>query len=250
MTVNALAKMIDHALLHPTLTDLDLKNGCALAVAYNVASVCIKPYAIKKACQWLEGSDVMVGTVVGFPHGSNSIEMKKEETEHCCIAGAVEIDLVVNIGKVLSEDWTYLEKEIREVYYVVKKYNAVIKVIFENDFLSSDQYKIKLCQICNSIGVDFIKTSTGFGMVKGGDGKYSYRGATEQDLILMRKHATGSVKVKASGGIRTVEEMLAVHALGATRIGTSSTKAILDAAAVKYSEEKINFMAGQLKGRY
>ena len=250
MTVTAIAKMIDHALLHPTLTDVDLENGCALAKAYGVASVCIKPYAIHKASQWLDGSGVKVGTVVGFPHGSNSIKMKMEETEQCCRAGAVEIDLVVNIGKVLSEDWTYVEKEIRAVYAIVKKNNGLIKVIFENDFLPSDLFKIKLCEICNDIGVDFIKTSTGFGMVKDHDGKYGYRGATEHDLSLMKKHALDLVELKASGGIRTIEELLMARSLGATRIGTSSTKAILDAAAIKYNEEKISFTERQLKDGY
>ncbi len=249
MLIKQLAQMIDHAILHPTMTDPDIKEGCNLAMAYGVASVCVKPYAVNLASKQLLGSNVSVGTVVGFPHGSNSTELKLRETEQCLLDGASEIDMVVNVGKVLSEDWSYVHSEIRDIYVVVKNHHALLKVIFENDFLPTDLYKIKLCEICNTIGVDFIKTSTGFGMVKENDGKYNYRGATEYDLKLMRKHAIDSVQLKASGGIKTLEDMQKSIELGATRIGTSSTQNILNDASLKYGENKISFNIGkELKG--
>jgi len=187
--ITELAKMIDHSLLHPTMTDKDLFEGCQLAKAYNVATVCIKPYAIKEALEWLKGSDVMVCAVIGFPQGNSTTGVKVYETEQACKDGAQEIDMVVNIGKVLGEDWDYVEKEIWAIVAVTKKHHAALKVIFENDFLPDDKYKIKLCGICSAAGVEFVKTSTGYGFAKGADGKYSYEGATEHDLILMRKHS-------------------------------------------------------------
>ncbi len=233
-----LAKMIDHSLLHPTLSDADLKKGCELAKAYDVASVCIKPYAVKQAVEWLQGSDVLVGTVIGFPQGNSSINIKVAETDQACKDGAVEIDMVVNIGKVISEDWDYIDQEIGAINDNCKSHRAILKVIFENDFLSEDKHKIKLCEICSKHKVGFVKTSTGYGMVKGADGKYGYQGATEHDLKLMRENSADEVQVKAAGGVRTVDDMLRVQALGVTRIGASATKTMLDAAAEKYGEPK------------
>jgi len=234
VTVKALAKMIDHSLLHPTMTDKDLKEGCELAKAYDAASVCIKPYAVAQAVEWLKGSDVMVGTVIGFPQGNSTIAIKVAETEQACKDGAVEIDMVVNVGKVLGEDWTYITAEIKAVADMTHRHGAVLKVIFENDFLPADKYKIRLCEICSELNVGFVKTSTGYGMVKGSDGKYGYKGATEYDLKLMRKHSTPSVQVKAAGGVRTLDDLLKVRALGVTRIGASATAAMLDAAAERF----------------
>jgi deoxyribose-phosphate aldolase len=228
--VREIAKMIDHALLHPTLTDAELRAGCELALAYDVASVCIKPYAVETATELLSGSDVLVGTVIGFPHGSNSISLKVAETIQACRDGAVEIDMVVNIGKVLSEDWAYVANEIRAVHGTCQAYKAILKVIFENDFLLTDTFKIRLCEVCTEVGVAFVKTSTGFGFVKGADGKYDYIGATEYDLQLMLTHVGPNVQVKASGGIRTLDELLRVKGLGVTRVGTSSTTAIITEA--------------------
>lgn len=229
-TVHELAKMIDHSLLHPTMTDEDLKQGCALAKAYNVASVCIKPYAIKEAAEWLQGSDVMVCAVIGFPQGNSTIDVKVYETEQVCKDGAHEVDMVVNIGKVLSDDWDYIEKEIAAIVAVTNKYNAALKVIFENDYLPGDEYKIRLCEICSKLNVAFVKTSTGYGFVKGADGKYSYEGATDHDLVLMRKHSAPQVQVKAAGGVRTLDDLLKVKALGVTRIGATATATILEDA--------------------
>ncbi|MEM7573874.1 MAG: deoxyribose-phosphate aldolase [Bacteroidota bacterium] len=235
-----LAKMIDHSLLHPTMTDADLQEGCRIARICNAASVCIKPYAIKQAVKWLEGSDVMVGTVIGFPQGNSNIATKVFETEQACLDGAVEIDMVVNVGRVLSEDWDYIHEEIAAVVAMTNKHNAVLKVIFENDFLPEDAHKIMLCEICSALKVGFVKTSTGYGMVKGEDGRYGYQGATEHDLKLMRKHAAADIEVKAAGGVRTLDDLLKVRELGVTRIGATATVAILNAAAERFGGEKID----------
>lgn len=232
--VHELAKMIDHSLLHPTMTDKEMIEGCQLARYYNVASVCIKPYFIKEAVALLAGSTVLVGTVIGFPHGNSAISVKVKETEQACKDGATEIDMVVNIGKVLSEDWRYVKKEISAINKMCLKHGAILKVIFENDFLPKDSYKIKLCKICSIVGVAFVKTSTGYGFVKGSDGKYSYDGATEKDLILMRKHSAPTVQVKAAGGVRTLDGLLAVQALGVSRLGASATAIILEDAVKRF----------------
>lgn len=222
-----IAKMIDHSLLHPTMDDQTLREGIELARKYNVASVCIKPYAVKMASEMLEGSDVMVCTVVGFPHGNSRVDVKVYETERAIDDGAVEIDMVVNTGKVLSEDWDYVRNEIGSIVAVTKKHGAALKVIFENDFLIDDRHKISLCEICSELEVEFVKTSTGYGFVKQRDGSYNYKGATHDDLVLMRKHADPRVQVKAAGGVRTLEDTLKVKELGVTRIGATATEAIL-----------------------
>ena len=229
VTVQEIAKMIDHSLLHPTMDDQTLKDGIELARKHDVASVCIKPYAVKMAAEMLEGSDVLVGTVIGFPQGNSRIDVKVFETERAIEDGADEIDMVVNIGKVLSGDWDYIDAEIASVAAVTKKHGATLKVIFENDFLPDDKFKIKLCEICNIHQVEFVKTSTGYGFVKQADGSYNYRGATHPDLQLMRKHADPNIQVKAAGGVRTLEDTLKVRELGVTRIGATATEAILGA---------------------
>ena len=224
-----IAKMIDHSLLHPTMDDQTLKDGIKLAKKYNVASVCIKPYAVKMAAEMLKGSDVMVGTVIGFPHGNSRVDVKVFETEKGIEDGAVEIDMVVNTGKVLSEDWDYVSDEIRAIAAVTKKHGAVLKVIFENDFLPEDRHKIRLCEICSEHHVEFVKTSTGYGYTKQADGSYNYNGATQHDLELMRSHTSPEVEVKAAGGVRTLEDALKVRELGVTRIGATATEAIIRA---------------------
>ncbi|MBC3785614.1 deoxyribose-phosphate aldolase [Spirosoma utsteinense] len=234
--IHSIARMIDHALLHPTLTDAELRAGCALALRYEVASVCVKPYAIPLAADLLAGSDVRVGTVIGFPHGSNATIIKVAETVQACRDGAVEIDMVVNVGKVLSEDWTYVEAEIRTIHETCRANGAILKVIFENDFLTNNQSKIGLCTICSAVGVEFVKTSTGFGFVKDADGTYNTVGATLADLQLMLDHVSPAVGVKASGGIRTLNDLLTVREMGVTRVGTSSTAAILDEAHRQFGE--------------
>ena len=232
--VNELAKMIDHSLLHPTMTDEDLRKGCEIAKEYQVASVCIKPYAIPLAVELLKDSEVLVGTVIGFPQGNSTIDIKVAETVSACKDGATEIDMVVNIGKVLQQDWEYVETEIQAICEATHAHGAILKVIFENDFLPKDDYKIKLCEICSKVGADFVKTSTGYGFVKGEDGKYSYQGATHDDLKLMRAHAAPEVQVKAAGGVRSLDDLLAVKALGVTRVGATATIAMLEAAKERF----------------
>ncbi len=239
VSVKELAKMIDHSLLHPTMTDAILKQECEVAKKYDVASVCIKPYAVKHAVEWLKGSQVLVGTVIGFPHGNSTIDIKVKETEQALNDGAKEIDMVVNIGKVLGEDWNYLKKEINAVNQVTVHGGAILKVIFENDYLPEDKYKIKLCEICSQIRVAFVKTSTGYGFVKEADGKYSYAGATEHDLKLMRQHCPPEVQVKAAGGVRTLDDLLKVRAWGVTRVGATATIAILEAAKQRFEGKSI-----------
>jgi deoxyribose-phosphate aldolase len=230
-----LAKMIDHSLLHPTMTDKDLQEGCALAAKYDVASVCIKPYAVKQAVEWLRGTDVKVGAVIGFPHGNSATESKRYETELACKDGAVEIDMVVNLGKALGADWDYVEADVKAVCDEAHKHGAKVKVIFENDYLtnggaglSSDDLKIKLCQLCERAGADWVKTSTGYGFVKQPDGSYNYKGATEHDLALMRANVSAKVQVKAAGGVRDLDGLIKVRDLGGSRCGATATAAMMD----------------------
>ncbi|MEM2088222.1 MAG: deoxyribose-phosphate aldolase [Thermoproteota archaeon] len=225
----SISKMIDHSLLHPALTDEDLKAGCLLAKKYSVAAVCIKPYAVKLAKEMLSGTSVAVCTVVGFPHGSSTTEVKMKETEMACDDGATEIDFVVNVGKVLSGDWSYVSREVKMINDAARERSAIVKVIFENDYLKDD-FKVKLCHICNQHHVAFVKTSTGYGFVKQPDGKYMYRGAVESDVVLMRRECIPEIQIKAAGRIHTFDDLLRFKKLGVTRIGTTATEAILEDA--------------------
>ena len=234
-TYEQLAGMIDHSLLHPTLTDRELEDGCRLAVKYGVASVCIKPYAVKRAAELLTGSKVRVGCVVGFPHGNSCTEAKRYETKLACRDGAVEIDMVINIGKALGGDWDYVERDVKIVCDEAHRHGAKVKVIFENDYLvkgggglEGDSMKRKLCQICERARADWVKTSTGFGFVKQPDGGYNYQGATAHDLELMRAACTPRVQVKAAGGVRDLDGLIRVRELGASRCGATATATILD----------------------
>ncbi|HSI13578.1 MAG TPA: deoxyribose-phosphate aldolase [Chthoniobacter sp.] len=227
-TYAELAGMIDHALLHPTMTDAEMRTGCELARKYAVASVCIKPYAVPLAVAALQGTGVAVGTVIGFPHGSNTTAIKRSEVALACSEGAAEIDVVINIGKALGSDWLYVENELREIADETHSHGALLKVIFETDFLTNDAAKIQLCEICERVGADFVKTSTGFGFVRQANGGFDTIGATAHDLTLMRAHTSEKVQVKASGGVRNLDALIAARDLGATRCGTSATAAILD----------------------
>lgn len=227
MTAQELAKYIDHSLLHPTMTDKDLEEGLAVAIKYKTATVCIKPYAVKYAASVLKDSGVGVCTVIGFPHGSNTTDLKVIETIEACRNGATEIDMVINVGKVLGGDWDYVEREIEQINQVCFDHNAILKVIFENDFLNDEQ-KIKLCNICSKLHVAFVKTSTGYGFVKQDNGMFLTKGATLQDLALMRKHSDETVQIKAAGGIRTLKDALAAIELGVTRIGATATATIIE----------------------
>ena len=234
-TYEELAKMIDHSLLHPVMTDRELEEGCKVAAKYGVASVCIKPYAVKRAVELLQGTGVFVGTVIGFPHGNASTESKRYETELACCDGAVEIDMVINLGKALSGEWDYVESDVKAVCGEAHKRGAKVKVILENDYLTQggaglcgDDFKQKLCQLCERAGADWVKTSTGYGFVKQPDGSYNYKGATEHDLVLMRASVSAKVQVKAAGGVRDLDGLIKVRDLGASRCGATATAAMLD----------------------
>jgi deoxyribose-phosphate aldolase len=212
-----IAKMIDHSLLNPVLTDRELEAGCHLAVQYDVASACVKPYFLKRCAELLAGSTVAASTVIGFPHGGNKTAVKVAEAEAALRDGGAELDMVVNIGKVLSEDWDYVREDIRAVVDVTHAGGAIVKVIFENCYLQ-ESHKIRLCEICAEVGANFVKTSTGYGT----------GGATIADLKLMRKHSPPHIRVKAAGGIRTLDALLEVRAIGVARSGATRTAEMLD----------------------
>lgn len=212
-----IAKMIDHSLLNPALAIDELEAGCRLARAYDVASVCIMPYYAARCAELLAGSTVQPSTTVGFPHGGHCTEIKMSEAERALNDGITELDAVINISKARSADWTYVGGEIRSLTDLVHARGQKIKIIFENAYLE-DAAKIRLCQICGEIGVDWVKTST----------CYAPSGATMEDLRLMRKHSPARVQVKAAGGVRDLDSLLAVRAIGVTRVGASRTAKILD----------------------
>ncbi|HJT34180.1 MAG TPA: deoxyribose-phosphate aldolase [Pirellulales bacterium] len=216
-TYEQIAKLIDHSLLDPTLTDEALEAGCQLARRYNVASVCIKPYYLARCVELLAGSTVEPSTTIGFPHGAQTTAIKRHEAEEALGLGATELDMVINIGKALSGDWHYVAADIRSVVDAAHERGKLVKVILENCYLNDEQ-KIRLCQICGELRADFVKTSTGYGS----------SGATHDDLRLMRAHSPPTVRVKAAGGVRTFDQLLAVRALGVSRIGASRTAEILD----------------------
>ena len=243
-TYEQLAGMIDHSLLHPTMTDKGLEDGCRVAAKYGVASVCIKPYAARRAAELLRGTGVKVGCVIGFPHGNSCTESKRYETELACRDGAVEIDMVANAGKALGGDWDYVERDVKAVCDEAHARGAKVKVIFENDFMPNDEIKVKLCQICERAGADWVKTSTGYGFVKQKDGNYNYKGATEHDLALMRANVSAKVQVKAAGGVRDLDGLIKVRDLGASRCGATATAAMLDEYRRREAAEKAGGTAG------
>ena len=216
-TYQDIAKMIDHSLLNPALSDEDLEAGCRLALEYDVASVCIKPYAVRRCAELLAGSTVAPGTTIGFPHGGHTTALKVAEAEAAVADGAEEVDMVVNVGKVLSGDWDYVRSDVGAVAQVARSHAKLLKVIFENCYLA-DEHKVRLCEICGELRVDFVKTSTGYG-----DG-----GATTEDLKLMRAHSPEHVAIKAAGGVRSLDRLLEVRSLGVTRVGASRTAEMLD----------------------
>jgi len=213
-----IAKMIDHSLLNPALTVPELEAGCQLACRYDVASVCILPYYAARCAQLLAGSTVQPSTTIGFPHGGHTTAVKLDEVRQALKDRATELDMVINISQARSGNWEYVEREIRLLTDATHSAGARIKVIFENAYLD-DADKIRLCEICGAIGVDWVKTSTG----------YAPSGATHADLSLMRRHLPPEVQIKAAGGIRTLDALLEVRALGVTRVGATRTAEILDA---------------------
>ncbi len=232
VSLKTLAKSIDHSLLHPTLTDQDILEGCALAIKYDVATACVKPYAVSLSFEALRGSDVKVCSVIGFPHGNSTTGIKVAETLRAIQDGAAEIDMVINIGKALGGDWTYVSEEVEAIHEACRTNRAVLKVIFETDYLA-DEHILRLCEICSKLQVAFVKTSTGYGFVKQPNGLYSYRGATDHHLALMRSHCPPGVQIKAAGGVRTLDDLLRVRELGVARIGATATEAILTEALAR-----------------
>lgn len=232
-----IAKMIDHSLLNPTLTTADLDHGIQLALAYDVASVCIMPYYLRHCAELLRGSDVKASTTIGFPHGGQATTVKIAETRQALADGGQELDMVVNISKVLSGDWEYVTDDMRAVITTAQEAGARVKVIFENAYLQ-DEHKIRLCEIASELNADWVKTSTG----------YAPSGATDDDLRLMRKHAALHVQVKAAGGIRDLDALLRVRQLGVSRCGATRTATMLDEGRQRLGLPLINFAAAAPAG--
>ena len=216
-TYRDIAKMIDHSLLQPTLSRQELEAGCRLALAYDVASVCILPYWLKRCAELLRGSGVRASTTIGFPHGGHAAAVKLAEAQRALDDGGEELDMVVNLSAVLSGDWDYVRQDLGAVIDAAHRRAQKVKVIFENCYLK-DEHKVRLCQICGELGADWVKTSTGYGP----------GGATAADVALMRQHSPPHVQVKAAGGVRTLDALLAMRELGATRVGASRTAEMLD----------------------
>lgn len=217
ITYQQLAKVIDHSLLRPELTDQDVLEGCALAARYHTATVCVKPCHVTLAKQALAGSDVKVSAVVGFPHGSNLTKIKVAEAQLAMDDGAVELDMVINIGDLRLGKASAVQTDIQAVCAAAHARGVKVKVIFENAYLSDEQ-KVLACKLSEAAGADWVKTSTGFGP----------GGATLDDLRLMRANVSEKVQVKAAGGVRTLDALLAVIDTGATRCGATATASILD----------------------
>jgi deoxyribose-phosphate aldolase len=232
-----LAKMIDHSLLMPTMTASDLESGCKLALAYDVASVCILPYYLRRCAEILRGSTVAASTTIGFPHGGHTTATKAAEAKQALADGGQELDMVVNISQVLSGAWDYVRQDIAAVVTLAHDSGAKVKVIFENCYLK-EEHKIRLCEICGELEADWVKTSTGYGT----------GGATLEDLALMRKHAPPHVQVKAAGGVRELDTLIKVRELGVSRCGASRTKEMLDDCRQRLGLPAISVSAGPVQG--
>jgi len=234
-----ISKMIDHSLLNPTLGAAELEAGVDLALAYDVASVCILPYALKRCAEQLQGSTVKASTTIGFPHGGHTTAIKRAEAERAIADGCEELDMVVNISQVLSGNWDYVRADIGAVIEVAHAAGQKVKVIFENCYLK-DEHKIELCRICSDLNADWVKTSTGYGT----------GGATHDDLRLMRKHSAPNVQVKAAGGVRDLDALLAVRVLGVSRCGASRTREILEECRTRLGLPPIGQSSGSASGGY
>jgi len=217
LTEHDIAKTIDHSLLRPELDDAFVEEGCRLAARYDVASVCVRPADVRRARAILAGTDVAVGTTIGFPHGNHTTAVKVFEAQRALADGATELDMVLQIGALKSGRDADVEADIRAVAEVAHASGAILKVIFENAYLTDDE-KIRACHLTEAAGGDFVKTSTGF----------APGGATHDDLRLMRANTSPSLGVKAAGGVRTLDALLAVMDLGVTRIGATATATIIE----------------------
>jgi deoxyribose-phosphate aldolase len=217
LTERDIAKTIDHSLLRPELDDAFVEDGCRLAAEYDVASVCVRPADVRRAAGLLAATDVAVGTVIGFPHGGHRTDTKVFEARQALADGATELDMVIQIGALKSGRDDDVQADIAAVVELAHASGAIVKVIFENAYLTDDD-KVRACHLSEAAGADFVKTSTGF----------APGGATHEDLALMRRSVSPHIQVKAAGGIRTLDALLDVMALGVTRVGATATKAILD----------------------
>jgi deoxyribose-phosphate aldolase len=217
LTERDIAKTIDHSLLRPELDDAFVEDGCRLAAEYDVASVCVRPADVTRAKAILAGTHVAVGTTIGFPHGNHATETKVFEARRALADGATELDMVIAIGALRSGRDADVQADIAAVVEVGHAGGAIVKVIFENAYLTDDE-KVRACRLTEAAGADFVKTSTGF----------APGGATHEDLALMRRSVSPHIQVKAAGGVRTLDALVAVMALGVTRCGATATKAILD----------------------
>lgn len=209
--------MIDHSLLRPELTEEQVAEGCRVAREYQVASVTVRPCDVDFAVRQMEGSGVPVGSVAGFPHGSSTTATKLYETRDLLRRGAREVDLVINISKLLSRQFQHVETELQQAAAACHEQKAILKVIFENSYLT-DELKIVACRISGRAGADFVKTSTGFAPT----------GATLEDLRLMRAHSNPNVRIKAAGGVRTLDKAIEVYEAGCDRFGATATVTILE----------------------
>jgi len=232
-----IAKMIDHSLLNPTMTTDDFESGIDLAIAFDTASICIMPYYLKRCAERLAGTTVKPSTTIGFPHGGHTTAIKVAEAKRAIDDGCEELDMVVNISKVLSGGWDDVRDDIAAVIEVAHEAGQKVKVIFENCYLQ-DEHKIELCKICGNLNADWVKTSTGYGT----------GGATLEDLALMREHSPEHVQVKAAGGVRDFETMLKVRELGITRIGASRTADMLNQCRVHLGLDTIEVKTGNVGG--
>jgi deoxyribose-phosphate aldolase len=216
LTERDIAKTIDHSLLRPELDDAAVEEGCRLAARYDVASVCCRPADVRRAKAILDGTDVLVGSTIGFPHGNHVTAVKVAEARQALADGATELDMVIQIAALKSGRDADVQADIAAVVKVAHAAGAIVKVIFENAYLTDDE-KVRACRLSEAAGADFVKTSTGF----------APSGATHEDLRLMRANTSPHVHVKAAGGVRTLDAMIAVMDLGVTRIGATATEAII-----------------------
>ena len=239
ITYEQLAKVIDHSLLRPELTEADVIAGCELAARYHVATVCVKPCHVTLAKEQLKDSDVIVSTVVGFPHGSNLTEIKVAEAEKAMDEGALELDMVLNIGQLRSGKNDFVGADIKAVCDAAHARGVKVKVIFENSYLT-DEEKITACKLSDAAGADWVKTSTGF----------ASGGATLEDLRLMRANVRDTVSVKAAGGVRTLPALLDVIDAGANRCGATATATILDDFKAQLEGRTVEAKADATPGAY
>ena len=226
-----IARLIDHAALHPAHSAADTRAACAVAARQRVAAACVKPCYVQTAVEALRGSPVAVCAVIGFPHGNSATAIKLEEARLALDQGAREIDSVVNLGALKSGDWPAVQRELERLQSLVSAHDAVFKLIFECGLLADDEVR-RLARLCAEIPLDFVKTSTGFATARdAGSGGLRALGATSDAVRMMADEVGGRCRIKASGGIRTLADVLEFRALGCARIGTSSTEAILDECA-------------------